>query len=152
MQKNKKWLWAFLLLASGTIQNGAFAQATSVATGAEAAAHALMATAVDTRLDAYVPYHPPTSTMPESVLCCRSRCAPGLASSMSAGVAGRPLDHYPANHLLEPLQMQNATFRQPLPASLKPNVSNGYRVASLPPKAFEIVGPAPAGSLSASGE
>ena len=48
--------------------------------------------------------------------------------------------------------MQHSTFRQPLPANLAPLMSKGYDVASEPPQAFEIVGPAPAGSLSSPGE
>ncbi len=277
MQKNKKWPWAFLLLASGTIQNGAFAQATSTAAGAEAAAHALSAADVETWLDGYVPYAlhsgdiagavvavvkngevlfehgygyadydkrvsvdpkltlfrwgsvsklltwtavmqlaeqgkldldadvnqyldfkiPPREGKPVTLrnimthtggfeerlkgligveadgvmpldqfvklyiparifapgeTPAYSNTATAIAGYIIARVSGVPFDDYIDKHVFEPLQMQNSTFRQPLPASLKPNISNGYRAASLPPKAFEIVGPAPAGSLSASGE
>jgi hypothetical protein len=48
--------------------------------------------------------------------------------------------------------MQRSTFRQPIPESFKPNLAHGYQVASLPAKPFEIVGPAPAGSLASSGD
>src|SRR6185437_1683080 len=42
--------------------------------------------------------------------------------------------------------------RQPLPPNLAPLMSKGYIVASEPPRHFEIVGPAPAGALTSSGE
>ena len=277
MHKNNKWLWAFLLLLSGTIQDSAFAQATATAAGADSAAHALSATDVETWLDGYMPYAlhsgdiagavvavvkngevlfehgygyadydkrvsvdpkltlfrwgsvsklltwtavmqlveqgkldldadvnqyldfkiPPREGKPVTLrnimthtggfeerlkgligveadgvmplgefvklyipariyapgeTPAYSNTATAIAGYIVARVSGVPFDDYIDKNVFEPLQMQNATFRQPLPAALKPNVSNGYRVASLPPKAFEIVGPAPAGSLSASGD
>ena len=48
--------------------------------------------------------------------------------------------------------MKYSTFRQPLPANLEPLMSQCYSLASEPPKKFEIIGPAPAGSLSSPGE
>jgi hypothetical protein len=44
--------------------------------------------------------------------------------------------------------MAHSSFEQPLPKSLAPQMSNGYRTASDGPRPFEAVGPAPAGSLS----
>jgi hypothetical protein len=44
--------------------------------------------------------------------------------------------------------MRHSTFRQPLPDALKPLMSNGYTVGSEPPKTFELIVPAPAGSSS----
>jgi CubicO group peptidase (beta-lactamase class C family) len=277
MQKNKEWLWAFLLLSLGTIQGSAFAQATSNAAGAESAAHALSAADVETWLDGYVPYAlhsgdiagaviavvkngdvlfergygyadydrrvsvdpkltlfrwgsvsklltwtavmqlveqgkldldadvnqyldfkiPPREGKPVTLrnimthtggfeerlkgligveadgvmpldefvklyiparifapgeTPAYSNTATAIAGYIVARATGVSFDDYIDKHLFEPLHMQHATFRQPLPAALEPNVSNGYRVASLPPKPFEIVGPAPAGSLSASGD
>lgn len=48
--------------------------------------------------------------------------------------------------------MVNSSFRQPLPPRLRPMMAEGYSVGSGKPKGFEYVGPAPAGSLSATGE
>lgn len=81
-----------------------------------------------------------------------SNTAAALAGYIVARVSGMPFDDYIDKHLFEPLQMQNSTFRQPLPERFKANLSKGYQTASLPPKPFEIVGPAPAGSLSATGD
>jgi hypothetical protein len=44
--------------------------------------------------------------------------------------------------------MTNTSFRQPLPAQLKANMAQGYTRASDKPTPFEIVNPAPAGSMS----
>ncbi len=61
-------------------------------------------------------------------------------------------DDYVDQHIFQPLGMQHSSFRQPLPKNLQPFMSQGYRGASSPKaEKFEIVDPAPAGSLSASG-
>ena len=74
-----------------------------------------------------------------------------LAGYIVARVAGMSFDDYVDKHIFEPLGMQYATFRQPLPEKLRPYMAKGYPAASLPEKPFEIVGPAPAGSVAASG-
>ena len=49
--------------------------------------------------------------------------------------------------------MKHSTFRQPLPADLgAADVARATASASEPPHKFEMVGPAPAGSLAAPGE
>jgi hypothetical protein len=48
--------------------------------------------------------------------------------------------------------MRHSSFRQPLPADLAPLMSKGYQLASEPPHPFEIIGPAPAGAMSAPAE
>jgi len=67
-------------------------------------------------------------------------------------VSGEQFDDYVEAHVLKPLEMTHATFRQPLPDALKPLMSNGYHLASEGGKSFEFVQVAPAGSLSASAE
>ena len=75
-----------------------------------------------------------------------------LAGYIVQRVSGETFDDYIDKHIFAPLDMKHSTFRQPLPANLEPLMSKGYPQASLPPKPFEIVGPAPAGSLSSPGE
>jgi hypothetical protein len=75
-----------------------------------------------------------------------------LAGYVVQRVSGEPFDAYVERHIFGPLGMTRSTFRQPLPANLAPLMSKGYRIASKPPTDFEMVGPAPAGSLSSTAE
>jgi CubicO group peptidase (beta-lactamase class C family) len=80
-----------------------------------------------------------------------SNYATALAGYIVERTAGVPFDDYLDEHIFKPLGMENATFRQPLPERLKSQMSRGYERGSQPAQPFEIVGVAPAGSLSASG-
>ena len=80
-----------------------------------------------------------------------SNYATALAGYIVARVSGMTFDDYLDEHIFKPLGMDHSTFRQPLPERLKEHMSKGYALASQPDKPFEIVGPAPAGSLSAPG-
>jgi CubicO group peptidase (beta-lactamase class C family) len=80
-----------------------------------------------------------------------SNYATALAGYVVERVSGQPFDDYVEKNIFTPLGMQTASFRQPLPAALEPNMSRGYMKPGEPAAAFEIIGPAPAGSLSASG-
>jgi CubicO group peptidase (beta-lactamase class C family) len=74
-----------------------------------------------------------------------------LAGYIVQRVSGQPFDEYIEQHIFQPLGMQHATFRQPLPANLKADMARSYASASTPPKPFELVAPAPAGGMSVSG-
>ena len=106
----------------------------------------------DLPLDRYLKQYIPARIYAPGSTPAYSNFAAAMAGYIVARVSGEPFDDYVEKHLLQPLQMRSSTFRQPLPESLKTNLSNGYQAASLPPKAFELVGPAPAGSLSAPGD
>jgi CubicO group peptidase (beta-lactamase class C family) len=75
-----------------------------------------------------------------------------LAGYIVQRQSGEPFAEYIEKHIFAPLDMQHSSFRQPLPAALEPLMSKGYTLASDEPSAFEIVGPAPAGSLSSPAE
>jgi CubicO group peptidase (beta-lactamase class C family) len=75
-----------------------------------------------------------------------------LAGYIVQRVSGEPFNAYIEKHIFVPLDMKLSSFRQPLPAELAPLMSKGYPLASEDAGAFEIVGPAPAGSLSSPGE
>lgn len=80
-----------------------------------------------------------------------SNYATALAGHIVARTSGMPFDDYVDRNIFRPIGMTGATFRQPLPAALAGRMSRGYALASQEPKPFEIVIPAPAGSLAASG-
>jgi CubicO group peptidase (beta-lactamase class C family) len=102
-------------------------------------------------LDEYLKAWVPTRIFDAGSTPAYSNYATALAGYIVARVSGKSFDDYIDQHIFAPLSMKYASFRQPLPESLKPYMSKGYPLGSQPPKPFEIVGPAPAGSLSASG-
>jgi CubicO group peptidase (beta-lactamase class C family) len=75
-----------------------------------------------------------------------------LAGYVVQRVSGESFDSYIEKHIFAPLDMHFSSFRQPLPANLVPLMSKGYPRASQDPKPYEIIGPAPAGSLAAPAE
>lgn len=80
-----------------------------------------------------------------------SNYATAIAGYIVGRVSGEPFEDYVERHIFAPLDMRTASFRQPLPPALRPLSATGYGRASEPGHPFEFVGPAPAGSLSASG-
>jgi CubicO group peptidase (beta-lactamase class C family) len=74
-----------------------------------------------------------------------------LAGYIVQNVSGESFDNYIEQYIFQPLGMQYATFRQPVPSELQLFMSRGYKVASDDPKPFEILTIAPAGSISISG-
>jgi len=80
-----------------------------------------------------------------------SNYATALAGYIVERVSGEDFDDYVDNHIFKPLGMAHSSFRQPLPAGLAPHMSKGYPDVTGKAQPFEIVVPAPAGSLSASG-
>ena len=81
-----------------------------------------------------------------------SNYATALAGYVVQRVSGEEFDAYIDRHIFTPLGMKYATFRQPLPKALVPYMSSGYSTVTEKAKPFELVIPAPAGSLSASGD
>ncbi|MCA1199464.1 beta-lactamase family protein [Sphingomonas sp. R647] len=80
-----------------------------------------------------------------------SNYATALAGYVVERVSGQSFDSYVERNIFGRLGMQYASFRQPLPAKLKPFMSQGYEAGSGKAQRFEIIGMAPAGALSASG-
>jgi CubicO group peptidase (beta-lactamase class C family) len=78
-----------------------------------------------------------------------SNYATALAGYLVQRVSGQSFDSYVERNIFEPLGMTHASFRQPLPPELLQLAGKGYKVASEPPKPYEYVLPAPAGSLAA---
>lgn len=102
-------------------------------------------------LDSYVKDWIPRRIFAPGVVPAYSNYASTLAGYIVARVSGEPFDDYMDRHVLRPLGMTQSTFRQPAPEELQPLLSKGYLRASAPAQYFEYMGPAPAGSLSATG-
>ncbi len=80
-----------------------------------------------------------------------SNYATALAAYIVQRQSGMKFDDYVEQKIFAPLGMRHSSFRQPLPPALAPMMSKGYVLSTQKPKPFEIIYPAPAGSLSASG-
>lgn len=103
-------------------------------------------------LEVYLKKWVPTRIFAPGTTPAYSNYATSLAGYIVARVSGLSYDEYVEQHILEPLGMRYATFRQPLPEHLREFMANGYaRASSGQAKPFEMVLSAPAGSQSASG-
>ena len=96
-------------------------------------------------------YWIPTRIFAPGTTPAYSNYATALAGYIVERVSGLSFDDYIDQNLLQPLGMRHSTFRQPLPEALVPLMSKGYKSGSDEPQPYELVGPAPAGSLAASG-
>lgn len=93
---------------------------------------------------------PPLVTTPGSTPAY-SNYGAALAGYIVQRVSGIPFDDYIEQKIFARLEMNQATFRQPLPDRLQPFMSKGYKVGSAEPEPFEVIDVAPAASLSVSG-
>ena len=75
-----------------------------------------------------------------------------LAGYIVQRTSGEPFDAYLEHHIFGPLGMAHSSFRQPLPANLKPLMAEGYVSGKDKPYGYEFVNAAPAGALAASGD
>jgi CubicO group peptidase (beta-lactamase class C family) len=96
----------------------------------------------------YLTHHMPERIFPPGPVPAYSNYAATLAGYIVERTSGRAFNDYVTENIFRPLGMQHSTFAQPLPAELKPLMSDGYEVGSGHEKPFEIVEAAPAGSLS----
>ncbi len=103
-------------------------------------------------LQEYVQHHLPAEIFPPGSTPAYSNYGATLAGYIVQRVSGVPFDDYVEKNILQPLGMKHTTFRQPLPDNLKPLMSQGYNLASQPPKDFEFVQAWPAGSMSTTAE
>lgn len=72
-----------------------------------------------------------------------------LAGYIAERAAGKPYVQLVEDRILRPLGMKRSTFRQPLPAALKPMLAKGYPGGTTDGLDFEWVAAVPAGALSA---
>jgi CubicO group peptidase (beta-lactamase class C family) len=90
----------------------------------------------------------PERIFPVGTTPAYSNYATSLAGYIVERVSGMPFDDYLEKYIFTPLGMTSSTFRQPLPEAWKARMSKGYPAASKPAEAFEIIGAAPAGSMT----
>ncbi len=78
----------------------------------------------------------------------------GMASMIIEDISGMSWSDYVEQKILQPLDMQHTTTRQPLPADMAPQMSKGYlwEAGKFVEKPFEFVPLGPAGGVSASGK
>ncbi len=96
--------------------------------------------------------HIPGRVRPPGTYSSYSNYATALAGYIVERVSGQPYDDYVERNILAPLGMTQTTTRQPLPPKLRADMSPGYKWAGgvYAPEKFEIIGPAPAGSIASS--
>jgi CubicO group peptidase (beta-lactamase class C family) len=74
-----------------------------------------------------------------------------LAGYIVERVSGLSYDDYVERHVFAPAGMTRSSFRQPLPAALRPLMASGYMLGSGKPGRFELSSLAPSGAMTASG-
>ncbi len=99
--------------------------------------------------ETYLKQHPRQRIFPSGEVVAYSNYGTALAGYVVERVAEQPFDDYIDQHILQPLGMDNSSFRQPLPEQLLNEMSGGYMTAKQDPWHFEYVTTGPAGSLSA---
>ena len=103
-------------------------------------------------LDVFLKHNIPERIYAPGTVVAYSNYGATLAGYMVQRVSGEPFDAYVKRHIFDPLGMTHSTFDQPLPASLAPDMASGYITADKPPRPFEMITVAPAGSLSSTGD
>ena len=106
--------------------------------------------AADLNLGEYLKTHVPKRIFAPGTVPAYSNYATALAGYIVERVSGQPFDDYVEGNIFRPLGMTHSTFRQPLPPELAPLMSSGYTLASVDVERFEVIPPAPAGSMSSS--
>ena len=99
-------------------------------------------------LGAYLKRYVPERIFAPGTTPAYSNWATALGGYLVERVSGMAFDDYVEQRIFAPLDMTSSTFRQPLPAGLKPRMAQGYAQASEDPAAFEIVVPSPAGAMT----
>ncbi|WP_245756830.1 serine hydrolase domain-containing protein [Halogranum rubrum] len=93
----------------------------------------------------------PARVRPPGEFVAYSNYGAALAGHIVAEEYDTSFTGYANEHVLEPLEMQNSTFEQPVPPELSSRVATGYSYqdGAYQPQEFEYFGMAPEGSMSA---
>ena len=98
--------------------------------------------------ETYLKTHPRPMLFAPGEVPAYSNYGAALAGYIVQRVSGEAFDSYVEHHIFQPLGMAHSTFTQPLPERFKAEMSQGYQTASSQPQPYELVIPAPAGSLA----
>jgi len=104
-------------------------------------------------IDETLKEHRPSSVRAPGVLSSYSNYGAALAGLIVQNVSGLPFNEYIRRNILDPLGMHHATFQEPVPPDLQPDLVTGsaYEDGVYKAKPFEYVGGfRPAGSASMS--
>jgi len=99
--------------------------------------------------------HIPNQIWPPGTWSAYNNWSTALAGLVVANVSGMSFEDYVAEHIFKPLGMRQATFEEPLPERLAPDMAQGYiaEQGGIDPMGFEYIKNfGPAGALSASAE
>jgi CubicO group peptidase (beta-lactamase class C family) len=99
-------------------------------------------------LDRFVSTTVPHRIFPPGEVPAYSNYGAALAGYIVQRTSGEPFDQYVAKHIFAPLEMNHSSFTQPLQPGLMAGMASGYQRPGAPPATYELVGPAPAGSLA----
>ncbi|HKY53634.1 MAG TPA: serine hydrolase domain-containing protein [Anaerolineales bacterium] len=104
-------------------------------------------------LEVYLKKNLPARVFPPGRVGAYSNYGTALAGYIVERISGMPFYVYVEKNIFFPLDMTQATFRQPLPEELAADMASGYNYVNggYVKGEFEYVVPYPAGSLSASG-
>lgn len=107
-------------------------------------------------LDQYLKKHIPARVFPPGKLGAYSNYGASLAGYIVERVSGLPFTEYVEKNIFTPLGMTRSTLRQPLPAPLASDLSNGYYYAQGEDEyskvGFEYAVDYPAGSMSSTAD
>ncbi|XHX78819.1 MAG: serine hydrolase [Stenomitos frigidus ULC029] len=102
-------------------------------------------------LSTFIPTYMPPIVQPPGKLYSYSNMGITLAGYLVEVLSGTPFVDYMDKNLLQPLEMQRSSFRQPLPPALASDLAVGYQYKNgkFQPVPFLYLNIAPAASLSA---
>ncbi len=101
-------------------------------------------------LDEILHQQMPARVRPPGRFASYSNHGTGIAASVVEAVSGQSWNEYVEEHILDTLNMNHTTFRQPVPPSLPGSLSKGYkfRNGELQQQYFEYIPLAPVGAAS----
>ncbi|MFO8192412.1 MAG: serine hydrolase domain-containing protein [Bacillota bacterium] len=101
-------------------------------------------------LEEYLKKNLPERVFPAGEVMAYSNYGTALAGYIIERISGITFEKYIEKNIFDPLNMENSTFRQPLPEELNDNMARAYKFSSGQYYSgdFELIAASPAGGLS----